>query len=455
MSRPSALLFAPSLRKEGVLLSGTHTSELLYLGQYLFDNGFDVGLVDAYADPREEARMLGRQQPDYIVVDLWKNESLLGDELHRLLSFIRDAKNVWAGTRSVFIGSISASIVRELLGDGTVVDAVVTQHDAATRPDDRTVDSIRDLDIIRRYFEPRSAPRLTEEFLKSAELVLRPGDIVSLYSSKGCRKACSFCSYNRHIERRTVRPIEDLVSDIALVVRSFGVTRFALADNNFGDDPRETLARVNEFLKCRKPYAIDGIQLSLNMSCDGLTEAVLDGFKAMGVNSILLGLESFDPKTLSHIFHKRLDLGHFRRMVNYAERIGITPVVSYILFHPWLTYEQLRSQVDEIAEFGRYRLVHFLAKSLLQVVPGTSIEQRLTSEGLLTGGGMNRSFVFKDERVANVYTSLRGFFDAHYPDFNQSTTELARLKIAEWHFLTELLDDARPALQRGSSRQGE
>lgn len=435
-----AILYAPSIRKDNVIAPGAFTSELLYLGQHLFNRGLSVSLLDAYADPKQEhalVELVGQNKPECLIVSLWKNESLLDGELNRIFSIVGLAKRASANTRVICIGSVAASIARELIVMFPEIDGIVTQKESLG-PGFHSESSVDWLGVVRSYFSTMN--RLTQEYLQCINPGYDNNSIVSLYSSRGCRKACSFCSYNKHLSKYQVRSMSDLSNDIVIMQRCFGVSRFALADNNFGDSAEQNLLRINEFLNSMKDQASQHFQLSLNISADGLSREVIDGLSRMNVKGILIGLESLDSNVLRTIYRKQLNLDHLKEMMDYLEKVGITPIVSYILFQPWLTYEGLCSQLEAIRGFGRHRLVHFLAKSVLQVVPGTIIETRLAAENLLIKNGIECSFRFRDTRVESIYLELSRFFRQHYSQFNYSSDGLAQLKIHEWEYARHLLN---------------
>ena len=90
--------------------------------------------------------------------------------------------------------------------------------------------------------------------------------------------------------------------------------------------------------------------------------------------------------------------------------------------------------------FGRHRLVHFIAKSLLQVIPHTKIERKLEQENLLIKCGFSRKFKFLHSDIADVYTELSSWTSRMLASRGVSFRELSSIKIAEWSFLKKLVN---------------
>jgi hypothetical protein len=441
LTSPRAVLYAPSLQKSGIYLRDTYDSELLYLGQYLFDNCFEIRIVDAYAEPITEKHLLSTIRDfgaQYLIVHLWKNEILLNGEIYRILEILSIVKTDFPRLNITCIGSIAASLRPFILDSPrySYIDGVITQSKVTVRSQGENPGYGQ---VIKDYFA--STPRLSEKYLLESGVHFDKAKVLSLYSSRGCRKACSFCSYNKHLTRYVARDMRELLDDISLLNSLYGTTHYALSDNNFGTNADQNCRRIDGFLDALYFRPVSGLQLSLNISSDGLDFRVVDGLRAMGVKAVLLGLESFNQKFLRNIFHKDIDISHFTGMVDYCEQSGIVPIISYILFHPWLTIHDLRSEIEMISNFGRYRLVHFLAKSVLQVIPGTRIERMLEQDGLLMAPGLfERTFIFNDKRVDDIYVKLNSFFDENFLNFNRTNRDLAAMKILEWNLIRGILD---------------
>lgn len=154
----------------------------------------------------------------------------------------------------------------------------------------------------------------------------------------------------------------------------------------------------------------------------------------------MVGFESFDVKILRQLYNKNINFDVAIPCIYEAENNGIKPVISYILFQPWLTLNELLDEIRAIDHFGRHRLVHFMAKSILQVIPRTKIERKLEQENLLIKCGFSRKFKFLHSDIANVYAELSAWTSRMLASRGMSFHELSSIKIAEWSFLKKLVN---------------
>jgi radical SAM superfamily enzyme YgiQ (UPF0313 family) len=252
---------------------------------------------------------------------------------------------------------------------------------------------------------------------------------------------CSYCSYNNYVIGWKKREISDLVSDIHKLNKMFGLTKFALFDNNFGSTIKETEERSIFLEEAIKRVNFD-LTLSLNISLENLTENILGRFKQASIKVLLVGLESFNKRTLEKIYLKKQNIQHSLDMLKYAEEIGINVVVSYILFHPWLTFESLKNEIYMIEKLGRYKIPQFIANSKLKIVPGTLIEKAVEEAGLIIKENFLRDFKFKNARVKSIYDKIQYFYLRNIKNVLKPSN-VWQLKINEWKYIKSLLKNER------------
>jgi Coproporphyrinogen III oxidase and related Fe-S oxidoreductases len=186
------------------------------------------------------------------------------------------------------------------------------------------------------------------------------------------------------------------------------------------------------------------LRLSINIRSETLTVDTVNILAEAGVDVMLIGVESFNPTTLHRLYGKRQDLGHLLKVVDAADRAGVTTVASYILWHPWQTPKSLRYELEAINTFGRHRIPRFLTRSKLLVIPGTVVEAKIQHAGLLETGRFHRRFYFADPETDELYNQFMDWFANHVAPVLTELTEsrredlttLAKLKIAEWRWIT-------------------
>lgn len=411
-------------------------SELLYLGQYLYDMGYKVQLLDYYASSSSSLiSKLENFSPDILIVHLWKTELLMDSLLPKILDHLSDIKLRFK-IPILSIGSISALLFEDIFNYNNSVDVVVADKGIFYKCNKLAENQKDFCEEIQIYF--KKFIKLTKEYL-SNNVNYFSEDIAGLSSSRGCLRKCSFCAYNSDLRYGwQAKEIETLVEDVKLINSVFKITQIALSDSNFGANITTNEIRSSDLAKSISNLDFK-IQISLSFSSEGLSKFILDNLKIASVKFILIGLESLIPETLK-LFNKNQDISKTVAMIDYAESIGIIPIISYILFHPWLSINTLKQEILAIEQFGRYRIPHFLARSILSVVPGTAIEQKLHNENLLIKEQFSRRFIFKDKSVENIYNKLSKFFTENYILYNYDISSLSELKIREWKYLKYLVD---------------
>ncbi|HUZ25198.1 MAG TPA: hypothetical protein VMV07_15695, partial [Streptosporangiaceae bacterium] len=186
------------------------------------------------------------------------------------------------------------------------------------------------------------------------------------------------------------------------------------------------------------------LSLSINVRSATLDAGTVGILADAGVRTMLIGVESLSDDTLHRIYGKRQDQAHLADIIQAADQCGITTVASYILWHPWQTVAGIRRELAAIQAFGRHRIPQFMARSKLLVIPGTVIERQIRRAGLLDEAPFERRFRFADPGVHALYGELAAWFQHEAlpvlsslsEDRAGDITSLARLKIAEWQWLT-------------------
>jgi hypothetical protein len=412
--------------------------------------GHQVSLVDGnYHQGGFDA--VAWDEVDGIVVHLWASDRY-GAPLRGLvtrLGALRDRAPVVA--HGFLATAARADLVEHV--DAVVAPLLASPHGGAG-PDEQPVLALgpaaRVVQAVEEVVEtwgqsPASIGELPERYFEP----LLASTVFSVAASRGCRARCSFCAYNSDIAAWSPLPVQRTIADMATVMTRSPVTRFAISDNDFGGSRPEARRRSEQLAD-----AIDraGLRpkLSISIRPATLTTETINSLARSGVDTALLGVESFTETFLTERFRKKgVPLAQLAGLCDGLEARGISPVCSYILWHPWQTPESARSEVDAISTFGRHRVPQFAYRSRLQVLPGTQIERDLNDAGLLERGWLARGYRFLDRRTAAVVADLErcaaeriaprlvGLDDASPDTFGV----LAELKLAEWAWLNDRLDN--------------
>ncbi|MRG29277.1 B12-binding domain-containing radical SAM protein [Laceyella tengchongensis] len=277
-----------------------------------------------------------------------------------------------------------------------------------------------------------------------------PEDRLSLLSSRSCNSKCSFCAYNNgQGVRWKPRSMSAVIRDIEFGLNLFGDRVITFSDNDFLGNRRIAEERIEEFCKGIKGLGVP-INYSINTRAECLTPAALRRMSETGLTNITVGLESLHQKTLSNVYHKKVNYQHLLTILDEADRLGITILLSYILWQPFLTVEQLRFEVEQLIRIGRWRVPQLLVNSFVKVVPSTPMERQLEEKGILTYGLFQRGWHFINKDVERIYEDLNQWHINQKRDelenaiSNRDTSSLtdvlATRKIEELAFLVDRLN---------------
>ena len=438
------VLYAPSFY-DSPFRRNIVDGEVLYLAVHLRRLGYHVTVVDRFHKAAGVAGDIGgvARANALMVVHLWTADAY-GEPLALVARDLATLRQAHPSLRVIAFGPLATSAEQDLLDSGAV-DGIARRWTTSWREGSSAAPGLAALaDALQAYYS--TFPSLTE--LQSRDLGLLRDSVVSVAGSRACKGRCTFCSYNADVGGEWLpRSMKESADDIAFLFRTAGVTRFAFSDNDFGGTVSDCEARAELLATSLAQHGLeDEISISVSVRPSTLSEKALTHLARAGVRTALVGVESFSAKSL-RLYGKPMDTAQLREICDAAERVGITIVASYILWHPFQTLDSLAYELAELRRFGRHRVPQFLARSVLQVIPGTPMERRLGNENLLVAGRFRRDFVYVDGETERAHARLKQWFDVNVRTVLKCTEHagsgaqalLAEKKIAEFSFLVDLV----------------
>ncbi len=199
--------------------------------------------------------------------------------------------------------------------------------------------------------------------------------VAALQTSRGCPVGCEYCSVTRYngpqIRRRR---IGDIVEEWNNTPQQF---IFVVDDNFFGVGPahaewaKELLRAIIKHGKKRLWFS----QTTLNMGDD--PEGLRLAYKA-GCRGMLIGFESFNPKTLKS-YHKginRKNLGRYPELVNSFHKAGVSVFGGFIIGSDDDDKDTAAETATMAVELG----VDIIQITNLTLLPGTKMYDRYMAE---------------------------------------------------------------------------
>jgi radical SAM superfamily enzyme YgiQ (UPF0313 family) len=199
-----------------------------------------------------------------------------------------------------------------------------------------------------------------------------------LETSRGCTRACTFCSMN-HMYGRTFRtfPIERVLADLDEIYYKCKTHWVFVADDNLVLDP-ERVVKLCDAIIARK---FPNLRLVVQADCVSMSqnEEMVRKMSQAGIKTIFLGIENVSKKNLAEA-RKGNIVDASRKAVEMCHKYDIMVVGGLIFGFP---------DDDEAAIIENYTFLKSIGADtaycqILTPYPKTVMRQRLLDEGLVT-----------------------------------------------------------------------
>jgi len=231
-----------------------------------------------------------------------------------------------------------------------------------------------------------------------------------LMASRGCSRACSFCSIRQfygQVPGRKVRIRKPgrVVEEMRALHHDHGVSIFLFQDDDFpvwGDFGRRW---VGEFIQALRAAGMGREVLwKISCRCDEVEPELFTRMRDAGLYVVYLGIESGNPAGL-RMLHKRLTVEDNLRAVGILQDLEIAFTYGFMLFDPSSTFTTLRQNVAFLKRITAASTVPVVFCRMLPYA-ATPIEHFLATEGRLRGTVANPDYDFTDPRLNAYFTCL-------------------------------------------------
>ena len=369
---------------------------LLYLAAYLRRDGFEVTVIDAHRENIRASRLgprLPDRSPDLVgVTGYTPGGPAEAYEVARL------CKHRYRRARVVAGGPHVSAVPEEALATG-VIDYVVrgegeqTLLDLASGRDFSEIEGlsyIRDGKVVHNA-DRRPLPDLDQLPLPAYDLLdprnygvtlgrARRYPAASIVMSRDCPYSCHFCQAGRRGKSFRSRSAENVLAEIELLHRQYGIGEFAFQDDVLTSN-RKNLMALCELLPQR---GLD-IEWSCLSRVDAVDGEMLRSMRAAGCRQIGFGVESGSDDMLRSI-GKNTTVSQAREAVRFAQEADLEVVTYFILGLPGETKKTL----EETFQLSRDLKPDYSLYNILIPLPGTEIYQRAQGEGRLTTSDWRR-----------------------------------------------------------------
>lgn len=226
--------------------------------------------------------------------------------------------------------------------------------------------------------------------------------VVPISSSRGCPYNCSFCSVPAMMKSQAIqwrfRSAESIGNEIRDIYQNNKNLYIRFIDDNF-------LVNIDRALDiCHTIKGIGEIPFSFAGRVNAilsLTESQIVQMKECGVTAIEIGIENFNNHVLLR-YKKQNTAAQAIAALEKLIKYNIYPAIDFIMFDPWTTINELKTNYYVIVELGLDSYDPPFLTNRLYPFPGTEYYKTID---------MDHYFINSD--VEKVYYKILNFIKIH------------------------------------------
>jgi radical SAM superfamily enzyme YgiQ (UPF0313 family) len=232
-----------------------------------------------------------------------------------------------------------------------------------------------------------------------------------IFTSRGCPWRCIFC-HNHFGRRPRTRSPDNVLDEIALLVRRHGVHEVHIHDDIFNIDPDRVVAICDGIVE-------RGMDLRIafpnGVRADRLTRLQLEKLARAGCYHMCMAFETVTPR-LQRMIRKNLDVQKVLENARIASELGIVTACFVMLGFPTETREEIMDTIETVARS------HFDYMRLFVACPhpGTALFELAVQNGFDPSTLPPRRYEYDWERTGVNCTALD---DEEFRDITQLAQE--------------------------------
>jgi radical SAM superfamily enzyme YgiQ (UPF0313 family) len=189
-----------------------------------------------------------------------------------------------------------------------------------------------------------------------------PYSAIPLQTSRGCKFACSFCSWISLYGEPGyyVRPADDIIHDIDAAMNHTGIRLFIVTDNLFAGDISYTEKLLHRIIdeynnKRLKPQLVVLCRADQFAGKNPFTDEFLILMKKAGVIQISIGVESVNEMSLKRM-RKQCDLEMYKKACKRINEYGFRIAGTFVTAYGDDTYDDVMNIAGFAHEIGCYTI---------------------------------------------------------------------------------------------------
>jgi len=325
----------------------------------VFNDGYQVTIVDQFADPDWKARYEAALATRPICLGV---TCMTGPQITFALDACRTAREKYPDLPIVW-GGIHASLLPQQTLENPLIDiAVIGEGEATFRDLVHALEENRPLDgVAGIYFKrdgkikatpPRGFVDIDQEPPLAYELInmdfyrrrLFGVDHISFNSSRGCTFRCSFC-WDPVMHKRTWRAMrpETVIEHLRKIVKDYGIRGFLFTDDHFFIDMKRAYAILEGIVRANLDVTISKLQIRADTICR-MPKDFLELLVRARVKRFTVGIESGSQRVLD-LIKKDVTIEEVIEANQKLARYPIVPLYLFMMGMPTETPDEFRDSI--------------------------------------------------------------------------------------------------------------
>lgn len=207
---------------------------------------------------------------------------------------------------------------------------------------------------------------------------------MSIMTSRGCPHCCCFCSsHTVHGKKMRYYSLGRMMNDLRRLSEQYGAETMVFFDDHLMAD-KQRVYKIFDIMKELHLTAFFPNSLALY----ALDRKMLEALKSVGVNNLILSVESGSNRVLREIMRKPLDLSIVKRVVDDCRQLGIASDVSILIGLPGET----KQDIEDTRSFLKTLNGSWFRISVATPLVGSEMLDICVKNGYLRGDHINCDF---------------------------------------------------------------
>ena len=219
--------------------------------------------------------------------------------------------------------------------------------------------------------------------------------MASIMTTRGCPFSCTFCaSHTTSGRKMRYRSVENVISEIDLLNKKFGVNLISVEDDLFTANRKKVIPLLKAIRD--KKSEIEGFEFQFpnGLSVNTLSDDVMDALIECGMTYVNIAVESGSEYVQRKVIKKNCNLKRAKEVVKYLRDRDVTTRCFFILGFPGETKELLQETVD----FAKDVQCDWAQFSIATPLRGTVMYQQFLESGYIKDDSTTWGSAYIDER---------------------------------------------------------